>query len=442
MVLAPFKRRGYFLTAAEIRALNPTYYDKVVSDDYLFEPDALMRLKLNHKDAFRRLRRRLVDTIPDTLARARYMERYRARHPFRPSARVADPKISFAPAGATPVPGTNATHRFAPLDLVAPGAIPDQREIALGRARRHSRDIGDGFGDDFGDGDVDGDGDGNGFGDRFGDSHVRGASPPHALSLRRLDASGTPTSYDDQSGKTRWRAYGDEEERKIAEFVAEDASRRAAHDRMMRRHYRRAYGRFGRQYVPPPIPAWMLDDEKLHERAPWRRGRAAAANVREAVEGFDEDLKMRTLRWWGAVDLRRNAAETESARRRAAWERWGREGGDGVLSSGAGFIGGSKPTGHAAGFDVSLARTEGVPGDDVPWGRGGRGEGITAKAVSDALHADRARNRRLRLIREAVAAENLARREAAAAEAERLTREQRAAEEAARLAKRAKKFGQ
>ena len=239
----------------------------------------------------------------------------------------------------------------------------------------------------------------------------------------------------------------DEEERKIAEFVAEDASRRAAHDRMMRRHYRRTYGRFGRQYVPPPIPAWMLDDEKLHERAPWRRGRAAAANVREAVEGFDEDLKMRTLRWWGAVDLRRNAAETESARRRAARERWGREGGDGVLASGAGFIGGSKPTGHAAGFDVSLARTDGVPGDGVPGdgvpgGRGGRGEGITAKAVSDALHADRARNRRLRLIREAVAAENLARREAAAAEAERLAREQRAAEEAARLAKRAKKFGQ
>ena len=211
---------------------------------------------------------------------------------------------------------------------------------------------------------------------------------------------------------------------------------------MMRRHYRRKYGRFGRQYVPPPIPAWMLDDEKLHERAPWRRGRAAAANVREAVEGFDEDLKMRTLRWWGAVDLRRSAAETEAARRRAARERWGRESGDGALASGAGFIGGSKPTGHAAGFDVSLARTDGI--DGVPRGRGGRGEGegITAKAVSDALHADRARNRRLRLIREAVAAENLARREAAAAEAERLAREQRAAEEAARLAKRAKKFGQ
>jgi hypothetical protein len=154
------------------------------------------------------------------------------------------------------------------------------------------------------------------------------------------------------------------------------------------------------------------------------------------VEGFDEDLKMRTLRWWGAVDLRRSAAETETRRRRAARERWGREGGDGVLASGAGFIGGSKPTGHAAGFDVSLAKTDGVPGD------GGRGEGIAAKAVSDALHADRARNRRLRRIREAVAAENLARREAAAAEAERLAREQRAAEEAARLAKRAKKFGQ
>ena len=112
---------------------------------------------------------------------------------------------------------------------------------------------------------------------------------------------------------------------------------------MMRRHYRRAYGRFGREYVPPPVPAWMLDDTTLRERAPWRRGRAAAANVREAVEGFDEDLKMRTLRWWGAVDLRRTAVETENARRIAARGRWGREGGDGALASGAGFIGVPNP---------------------------------------------------------------------------------------------------
>lgn len=432
-ILAPFKRRGYYLTAAEVRARNPTYYDKMVSDDYLFEPEALARLRRNHKDAFRRLRKRLVDTIPDTLARARYMERYRARHPFRPSARVADPKISFAPVGATRVPGTNATHRFAPLDLVAPGAVPDQREIALGRGPR-SRD-GDAFPRD---------------GDAFGDasrppsadaSRPPSSDVPRALSRRRLDASGAPTAYDDQSGKTRWRAYVREEERKITEFAAEEASRREAHDRMMRRHYRRAYGRFGREYVPPPVPAWMLDDTTLRERAPWRRGRAAAANVREAVEGFDEDLKMRTLRWWGAVDLRRTAVETENARRIAARGRWGREGGDGALASGAGFIGGSKPTGHAAGFDVSLAKIDGDGDGDGGWRRA-FGAGIDAGTVSDALRADRARNRRARLHREAVAAENLARREAAAAEMERLAREQRAAEEAARLAKRAKKFGQ
>ena len=36
----PRKSRGYYLTAAEVRARNPTYYDKVVSDDYLFEPEA------------------------------------------------------------------------------------------------------------------------------------------------------------------------------------------------------------------------------------------------------------------------------------------------------------------------------------------------------------------------------------------------------------------
>ena len=165
------------------------------------------------------------------------------------------------------------------------------------------------------------------------------------------------------------------------------------------------------------------------------------------MEGFDEDLKMRTLRWWGAVDLRRTAVETEKARRRAARGRWGREGGDGALASGAGFIGGSKPTGHAAGFDVSLARMDGNGdgdggGDGGGWRRTLGTVEIDAGTVSDALRADRARNRRARLHREAVAAENLARREAAAAEMERLAREQRAAEEAARLAKRAKKFGQ
>ena len=292
-ILAPFKRRGYYLTAAEVRARNPTYYDKVVSDDYLFEPEALARLRRNHKDAFRRLRKRLVDTIPDTLARARYMERYRARHPFRPSARVADPKISFAPVGATRVPGTNATHRFAPLELVAPGAVPDQREIALGRGPR-SRD-GDAF---------------PGTGTRSsGRGRVRGrvsaalrrrvsrpppasrppsSDVPRALSRRRLDASGAPTAYDDQSGKTRWRAYVREEERKITEFAAEEASRREAHDRMMRRHYRRRTVVSGANTSLPRFPRGC---STILRCASARRGDAAAPPRRTSARLWRDSTK-------------------------------------------------------------------------------------------------------------------------------------------------------
>ena len=63
---------------------------------------------------------------------------------------------------------------------------------------------------------------------------------PRALSRRRLDASGAPTAYDDQSGKTRWRAYVREEERKITEFAAEG-----------RRDSDGAGGRW-RRGLPPP----------------------------------------------------------------------------------------------------------------------------------------------------------------------------------------------
>mgnify|MGYP002836794537 CR=1 FL=1 len=137
-VLRPFKRRGYFLTRAEYKERHPSYYDKVDSDAYMFEPEALMRLKLNHKDHFRRLRQKLLASVEDDVARARYLERYAARV-ARANARknhASPARARFDPAGASRanagfVPGA----RTASLDALPPGAVPDAREVAPGRFR-------------------------------------------------------------------------------------------------------------------------------------------------------------------------------------------------------------------------------------------------------------------------------------------------------------------
>jgi hypothetical protein len=368
-VLRPFKRRGYFLTRAEYKERHPSYYDKVDSDAYMFEPEALMRLKLNHKDHFRRLRQKLLASVEDDVARARYLERYAARV-ARANARknhASPARARFDPAGASRanagfVPGA----RTASLDALPPGAVPDAREVALGRfdpsddrcSRRESHRPSDDDDDAF-------------FhrrrrrswGGHFDSprppppsvSDAVGTAVPARLAFQRLEPSGACAEYDTSEGVSRWREYVDEEEGKIRDFVAADVAKRRAKDSMMRRHYRRTYGMFGRAYEPPPLPRWMRDAEGLHENAPWRRGRRAAANVREAVEGFDETLKRRTLEWWGAVDLRQSAAEREARALRAANEAFGEASGAEVVRSGAGFfLGGAKPGGHAGGIDASL----------------------------------------------------------------------------------------
>jgi hypothetical protein len=440
-VLRPFKRRGYFLTRAEYKERHPSYYDKVDSDAYMFEPEALMRLKLNHKDHFRRLRQKLLASVEDDVARARYLERYAARV-ARANARknhASPARARFDPAGASRanagfVPGA----RTASLDALPPGAVPDAREVALGRfdpsddrcSRRESHRPSDDDDDAF-------------FhrrrrrswGGHFDSprppppsvSDAVGTAVPARLAFQRLEPSGACAEYDTSEGVSRWREYVDEEEGKIRDFVAADVAKRRAKDSMMRRHYRRTYGMFGRAYEPPPLPRWMRDAEGLHENAPWRRGRRAAANVREAVEGFDETLKRRTLEWWGAVDLRQSAAEREARALRAANEAFGEASGAEVVRSGAGFfLGGAKPGGHAGGIDASLKDRWSEETKRVPPG-----------IVSDAIRSDRDAYRKARLYREKVAAERQAIRDAAQAEAERIARETRAREEAERQAKRA-----
>lgn len=92
----------------------------------------------------------------------------------------------------------------------------------------------------------------------------------------------------------------DEEEARADEVVEEQVRRREEKIAMMKLHYReQGLGR----YQPPPAPAWMRGEEP----PPWRRERHLSCTSREAVERFDEDLKMRTLTWWHAIDLRKTA---------------------------------------------------------------------------------------------------------------------------------------
>ena len=57
-VLRPFKRRGYFLTAEEIRERNPTIFDKIASGKYTEE--AVEKMKLKRRDDFVALRREML----------------------------------------------------------------------------------------------------------------------------------------------------------------------------------------------------------------------------------------------------------------------------------------------------------------------------------------------------------------------------------------------
>ena len=117
---------------------------------------------------------------------------------------------------------------------------------------------------------------------------------PVTLQRRMVEQDGMPVTYPRPTGLRRWDRYVEDEDRKIAECVEEERRRRAEHNREMRRIYKRKYGRWGKKHDPRPAPAWV---DTPHEDAPWRRPRNKEGEVcstREAVEGFDRELKMGT----------------------------------------------------------------------------------------------------------------------------------------------------
>ena len=73
-VLRPFKRRGYFLTAEEIRERNPTIFDKIANGKYTEE--AVEKMKLKRRDDFMALRREMLARVRDPAERAGVMAKF------------------------------------------------------------------------------------------------------------------------------------------------------------------------------------------------------------------------------------------------------------------------------------------------------------------------------------------------------------------------------
>ena len=160
-VLRPFKRRGYFLTAEEIRERNPTIFDKIASGKYTEE--AVEKMKLKRRDDFVALRREMLARTRDPAERAGVMAKFfTSRKPPRRS-RVNLPHEAWAPgagtgagvgavgggvSGAGVPAGMSRFARVVSVDDAPVGSLPDPRRVALGRNHRPTN-VGDEGGEDF-----------------------------------------------------------------------------------------------------------------------------------------------------------------------------------------------------------------------------------------------------------------------------------------------------
>ena len=155
-VLRPFKRRGYFLTAEEIRERNPTIFDKIASGKYTEE--AVEKMKLKRRDDFVALRREMLARTRDPAERAGVMAKFfTSRKPPRRS-RVNLPHEAWAPgagtgagvgaigggvSGAGVPSGQSQFARLVSVDDAPVGSLPDPRDVALGRNHRRTNEGGD-----------------------------------------------------------------------------------------------------------------------------------------------------------------------------------------------------------------------------------------------------------------------------------------------------------
>ena len=279
------------------------------------DPRALRR-DARRADALRRIRTRLVQSVPDKKNRARYMERYFAHRCEDDVALYAggfgegpptfiEPRLNhdFHVAARAPgAPGTPLAPRLVSLDHLPSGAMgPDLRDVALGRdyavrAHRDGRKVprfGDGVSgspDVFDESRVD-ESDGEAIDACFDSDELGGGDgvdpaafarrseppPPKTLARKRLDVDGEVAQHPESRGVGRWRAYCREEEEKVADLAAFAFAERDAKVAMMRRHYAATLGAgFEDRYEPPRLPRWLEDArrgdfEAVKRHAPWRR---------------------------------------------------------------------------------------------------------------------------------------------------------------------------
>ena len=325
------------------------------------DPRALHR-DARRADALRRIRARLVQSVPGRRSRARYMERYFARRCGDDVALYVggfgegpptfiEPRLNgdfHADALAPHAPGTPLAHRLVSLDHLPAGATgPDLRDIALGRhdptrsetsGRRNAGGLVPGFGDgltDLGGGgfeDSDGDSDdaasfassaSSGF-DPASFARRSEPPPPKTLARRRLDFDGSVARYPEGRGVGRWRAYCAEEEEKIADLAAFALAERDAKTAMMRRHYAATLGPgFEDRYDPPPLPRWLRDVrvgdfEAVKRHAPWRAAKLERWNDASDSDGGsgDENASVSSTRRASPASETRAVARRNREKRR------------------------------------------------------------------------------------------------------------------------------
>ena len=362
------------------------------------EPRALRR-DARRADALRRIRKRLVQSVPHKRSRARYMERYFAHRCGDDVALYTggfgegpptfiEPRLNpdFHGAALSPsAPGTPLASRLVSLDHLPAGATgPDLRDVALGRhvprvQVRRNGDSSDGETDEnafFSDADESSFGDEElGF-DPASFARRLEPLPPKTLARKRLDFNGTVAQHPESPGVSRWRAYCREEEEKIADLAAFALAERDAKTAMMRRHYAATLGPgFEDRYEPPPLPRWLADVQRedfeaVKRHAPWRRAagrqgdetssseaetsrrsdgdsgeeddaRAVARRNREkrrGVLGMDDRSRSDAVAWRASAELRLRVADRRVARAEAADKWWGEGRGFDVAESGDGVL--------------------------------------------------------------------------------------------------------
>ena len=312
------------------------------------EPRALRR-DARRADALRRIRKRLVQSVPHKRSRARYMERYFAHRCGDDVALYTggfgegpptfiEPRLNpdFHGAALSPsAPGTPLASRLVSLDHLPAGATgPDLRDVALGRhvprvQVRRNGDSSDGETDEnafFSDADESSFGDEElGF-DPASFARRLEPLPPKTLARKRLDFNGTVAQHPESPGVSRWRAYCREEEEKIADLAAFALAERDAKTAMMRRHYAATLGPgFEDRYEPPPLPRWLADVQRedfeaVKRHAPWRR---AAGRQGDETSSSEAETSRRSDGDSGEEDdaravARRNRADRETRTARDA----------------------------------------------------------------------------------------------------------------------------